>query len=259
MLAGIAAASVQGLVALGPRAGARVRRCGDPPEEVEAPTLGLYHARLHGFDVHAGIVARAGQRERLERLCRYALRPPLAQDRLRLTGDGDVWLALRHRWADGTTHLKFDPVELLERLAPLTPRPRINLILYYGILAPRAAWRSEVVEYSCSHDVSEPATSKPPTPEGDRSGAGPRQAGAVLWADLMRRAFGFDVLACPRCGGRLRLVALIEQARVIQRILRHLGLPTEIPEARPARAPPRMVHVPELGWDDDVATFDACS
>lgn len=36
----------------------------------------------------------------------------------------------------------------------------------------------------------------------------------------------------------MRLVVLIEQASVIQRILRHLGLATEIPEPRPARAPP---------------------
>ena len=36
-----------------------------------------------------------------------------------------------------------------------------------------------------------------------------------LWAALMRRTFGFDVLARPGCGGRLRLIALIEQAVVI--------------------------------------------
>ena len=42
----------------------------------------------------------------------------------------------------------------------------------------------------------------------DRSGRG------YLWAELMRRTFGFDVLACPRCGGRLRLVALIEHMPV---------------------------------------------
>ena len=54
----------------------------------------------------------------------------------------------------------------------------------------------------------------------------------------MQRSFGFDVLACPQCGGRLRLIALIDEARVIQRILGHLGLPTEVPTARPARAPP---------------------
>jgi hypothetical protein len=62
-----------------------------------------------------------------------------------MTGDGEICLTLRHRWADGTTHIRFDPLELLERLAVLTPRPRIkriNLILYYGVLAPRAAWRA---------------------------------------------------------------------------------------------------------------------
>ncbi len=72
----------------------------------------------------------------------------------------------------------------------------------------------------------------------DATGAKPSGPGAYQWAELMRRTFGFEVLACPRCGGRLRLVALIEEASVVQRILRHLGLPTEVPEARPARAPP---------------------
>ena len=44
-----------------------------------------------------------------------------------------------------------------------------------------------------------------------------------------------DVLACPRCGGRL--LALLEAGAVTMRILRHLGLPTDVPAARPARAP----------------------
>ena len=134
-------------------------------------------------------------------------------------------------------HLLFDPVELLERLAVPTPRPRINLILYHGVLAPRAAWRSEIVEHPAA-DLSGPATTEAASPEGDQLTAGCRRRGALLWADLMRRTFGFDVLACPRCGGRLRLIALIEQGSVIQRILRHLGEPVEILEPRPARAPP---------------------
>jgi hypothetical protein len=54
----------------------------------------------------------------------------------------------------------------------------------------------------------------------------------------MQRTFGLDLLACPRCGGRLRLMALIEEAAVIKRILEHLGLPAEIPAPRPARPPP---------------------
>jgi hypothetical protein len=89
-----------------------------------------------------------------------------------------------------------------------------------------------------SHGVDASHVERSVEPDEDASRAKPSRAGAYQWAELMRRTFGFEVLACPRCGGRLRLVALIEEASVVQRILRHLGLPTEVPEARPARAPP---------------------
>jgi Putative transposase len=104
-----------------------VQRYAEPPDDREPAAVGPCHAQAGGFDLHAAILTRAGQRDRLERLCRYALRPPLAEDRLEVDGEGAVWLTLRHRWSDGTTHLKFEPLELLERLAVLTPRPRINL------------------------------------------------------------------------------------------------------------------------------------
>jgi hypothetical protein len=50
-----------------------------------------------------------------------------------------------------------------------------------------------------------------------------------LWAELMRRSFGFDVLACPRCGDRLELIALIDNPSVIRRILKHLAARGETP------------------------------
>ena len=82
-----------------------------------------------------------------------------------------------------------------------------------------------------------------------------RQARGECWASLMARTFWFDVL-CPRCGGRLRLIALIEEAAVIGRIRRHLDVPTEIAAPRPARAPPLRVGVRDAdGWDDDPAVF----
>jgi hypothetical protein len=68
----------------------------------------------------------------------------------------------------------------------------------------------------------------------------------------MQRSFGFDVLACPRCGGRFRLIALIEDAAVVQRILARLGLPTEVPPPRPSRAP-AIWFGPARGVEDDLA------
>jgi hypothetical protein len=72
----------------------------------------------------------------------------------------------------------------------------------------------------------------------------------------MRRSFGFDVLDCPRCGGRLRLIALIEQAAAIEPILRHLGLTAEIPDPCSARAPPLPYDTDLTARADDVTAFD---
>ena len=235
-LAGLAAASMHGLIAAGSGAGARVARYGSPPDDAAPVTRGPSHATKGGFDLHAGIVVRTGQRERLERLCRYALRPPIAETRLRVDADGHVWITLRRPWADGTTHLRFEPVAFLARLALLVPRPRINLVLYYGLLAPRAAWRAAVVA-SAGSEWSDAPAGVELVGDDAKGSARPRRRG-YLWAELMRRAFGIDVLACPQCGGRLRLLALIEHAIVVARILRHLGLPTERTTPRPARAPP---------------------
>jgi hypothetical protein len=117
----------------------------------------------------------ARDRARLERTCRYALRPPVAADRIRLTEAGQVLLALRQRWRDGTTHLLFDPIELLERLAALTPRPRVNLVLYDGMLAAHAAWRSRLPRDGA---VTGPTTQPAPAP----SRGGGRDAAASCGA-----------------------------------------------------------------------------
>jgi hypothetical protein len=157
---------------------------------------------------------------------------------------GRCAVALRHQWSDGTTHLRFDPITLLERLAVLIPRPRINLVIYYGVLAPRASWRAAVVASAGSEWFGAPAGVV--AEEGADSGS--RRGDGYLWAELMRRTLGIDVLECPRCGGRLRLMALIEHTKILDRILRHLGLPTDRPEPRPPRAPPLR--------DDDPCQLD---
>ena len=158
-------------------------------------------------------------------------------------------LDLRHRWADGTTYLVFEPQELLERLASLTPRPRINLLLYYGVLGARSAWRSRIAATGrASSEAPLAMTGDPVLP----TATDPPKTN-WLWAELMQRSFGFDVLACPRCGDRLELIALIEDPSVLRRILSHLGLPTEVPTARPARPPPLPIGRADTWYDDDVA------
>jgi transposase len=58
------------------------------------------------------------------------------------------------------------------------------------------------------------------------------------WAELLKRTFGIDVETCPRCGGRMRLLALFTDPPNVARFLRHLGEPTDPPTRAPARDPP---------------------
>ena len=75
------------------------------------------------------------------------MRPPFAQERLRLRSDGRIGLELKTAWHDGTRELVFEPLELLERLAAMTPRPETNLLICHGLLAARARWRERAVAY----------------------------------------------------------------------------------------------------------------
>ena len=145
------------------------------------------------------------------------MRPPFAQERLRRRGDGRIALALKRAWRDGTRELIFEPLEFLERLAAMTPRPETNLLICHGVLAPRARWRARVVTYG--RMAQEPTAAL--APDGAREQTKPR---AWTWAALMHRAFGIDVLACPHCGGRLRLIATLHDPAVIRKILDHLDL-----------------------------------
>jgi hypothetical protein len=109
VLAGITGASVLGQIALGPRAGARVWRLGADPDAPWITSSGPGQAHVEGFDLHASVRVPGPDRRRLEHLCRYLLRPPLGQERLRRLPDGRIAVELKRGWADGTTHLLFAP------------------------------------------------------------------------------------------------------------------------------------------------------
>jgi hypothetical protein len=98
----LANASVQGLVATGPRRGCRVLRLGTTGEYADATITGKRCAEVAGFNVHANTCARAGDRERLEILVRYLARQPIANDRLSELPDGRLALKFKQVWRDGS-------------------------------------------------------------------------------------------------------------------------------------------------------------
>jgi Putative transposase len=221
-------------IAFGPRAGRKVLTL---REAMPVDTDSDYErkplcAKEQGFGLHAAVRCQADERLKLERLCRYITRPALANDRVKLNAKGQVELKLKTPWRDGTTHHVMSPLEFMQRLAALVPRPRLHLIRFHGVLAPHAKWRSKVVPQAQDNakalSATPTATDSQEPPEHGR----PMRLG---WAKLLKRVFNLDLTHCPHCGGQLRIVAAILQRQAIEKILNHLGLDPQPPPRAPAR------------------------
>ena len=259
LLAWLAQASLRTQIATGPEAGERWRRVGDRvvPTRAngsdESDDRGV--ARHREMSLHAEVAVPANDRERLERLCRYAARPPIAHDRLTELDDGSGRLALRlkTRWRDGTTHILMEPHDLIDRLVPLIPPPRAHQVRYHGILAPGASLRGSVVPQNPV--VSAPASEQPTTSakEGRDRGLPGARARRLRWAQLLQRVFAIDALRCPRCGATLRLLAVIVDQAVARAILDCIGSPARSP---PQSEPPAQLEAEETSEADDAAPFD---
>ena len=131
-------------IALVPRAGQKMLSVQSLPSTVTASTPEV-RVNAHGFSLHAAVRWRADQRKELEQLYRYITRPAIANERLKRNRTGQVVLQLKSPYKDGTTHVVMEPLEFMERLAALVPRPRLHLIRFYGVLAPNAKLRSKIV------------------------------------------------------------------------------------------------------------------
>jgi hypothetical protein len=165
--------------------------------------------------------------------------------------DGSIVGEFRKPWQSGQLAVVMDPMTFISRLAAQVPPPRFHLLSYYGVLAPAAARREEIVpghqvgegsaQQSC---IASSAAACSSSTGREKTKAKLSQPERLAWAELVKRVYPEDVLACP-CGGRRRGLAMVFDPVSIERVLRHPGLPHE----RPARAPPRMVQA-ELGFCD---------
>lgn len=241
LLAGYAAASIQELVATGPRAGHPVRRLRSAAAVVDGDKPRC--ARREGFSLHANVALPAHAREQLEHLCRYLLRPPLALERLTESSGGQLLYELLHPRRDGSTHLLLDPLELIEKLSVLVPSPRFHLVRFHGLLAPHAAWRSEVIP-RCLDAVDQEA---PAAMSRDVASAvagaspAPSRSPGLSWSAFLKRVFALDVLLCPRCGGRRRLVGVSTGGERLRALLDRLALGDCAAARGPSRSPPRAL------------------
>ena len=142
------------------------------------------------------------------------LRPPIAQERVVQGPDGLVRIVLKKRFSDGTLAVDMDPLSLLMRLCAAVPAPRFHTVRYAGVLAAASKLRPKIVPRG------EAAQDEKPKRKGSRYWP---------WAQLMARSFALDVEKCPKCEGRMKLVALVQDPKSAARFLRHLHSAHSLP------------------------------
>lgn len=214
-------------IAVGPQAGRKAFTLQTIPareQDHDHPNL----AKTAGFSLHAGVAAKAHQRRKLERLCRYIARPAVATNRLALTPQGNVRYTLKTPYRDGTTHIILEPLDFIARLAALVPKPRVNLTRFHGVFAPNSALRQQVT----------PARRGKRNPNEAKTPA--QRRAAMTWAQRLKRVFKIDIETCDQCGGTVKVIASIEDPAVVKRILDYLEQRPDpnITPTHPARAPP---------------------
>jgi hypothetical protein len=192
--------------------------------ETAAGMLAWPHA---GFHVHDGVWVPAEDRAFALRLARYCARCPVALERLDYQ-PGGATVTYQSDKATGPTAgtETVDALEFLARVVSHIPEKGQVLQRYYGW----SANRTRGVRRRTGGGAEPPVVVAAPV-------AVPHRAARRRWAELLRRLFEVDPLACPRCGHAMRIVACITEPPVIDRILAHVrraGTPR-----RWSRAPPR--------------------
>lgn len=252
------------------------------PVPVDEPRFGTgtkspWAAEADGFNIHAGVTVRAGDREGLERLLRYCARPAFSLERLSILSDGRVAYLLRKPRRNGATHLVLEPLAFLARIASLIPPPRYPLLRLAGVFAPSSSWRTSVVPQTPAAPAASsmtaatlrktqakklPEATSPVLAGGGRAPlepgpmsqnavpGGPRTAlgagvarprseavGARIDWASLLRRVYLEDVLSCPCGGRRHVLADITDREAAVAILAHLGLPTEPPPIARARSP----------------------
>ncbi len=139
------------------------------------------------FNLHAATRVAANDKPGRVTLCKYILRPPLANDRLHILPNQNVRLDFKRPWSDGTTSIELEPLALIARLAALVPPPKRPVTRYFGVLSSHGNLRSQCVPAPVA------AVPESTPQEEDKSPRTLPLSHYISWSQLLRRTFDLPI------------------------------------------------------------------
>ena len=109
-------------------------------------------------------------------------------------------------------HIVLDPLDFIARFAALVPPPRYTPEAISRRVRGARGVRAAITPGGRGAGARKRAvTRERPAPKDIR----------MNWARRLKRVFGIEIEQCVRCGGRLKVIASIEEPELIERILSH--------------------------------------
>ena len=188
-------------IVVGPQQGRKVFSLQTLPASDQQETFTDTVGKVAGLSLHAGVAAGVDECKKLERLCCYISHPAVAEKRLSIISNGNIRYQLKTPYRGGTTHVIFEPLDFIARLAALVPKPRVNLMRFHCVFALNSKHRAFVAK------VARGKGAKPKVSDEEQEKTPAERCAAMTWAQCLKLVFGIDIDTCRTCGGVLRIIA----------------------------------------------------
>ena len=178
------------------------------------------------------------ERADLERLAQYIIRNPFSVEKMQVSeanranpGGSIIYRSGLNPKIQRNFEV-FTPCDFIAAITQHIPDKSFQLVRYYG-------WYSNKMRGQRDKFAAEAARAAGNAVAViDVSEHKSRRIPSAKWRELIKKVWEADPLVCPRCSHEMRLVALIDDRKVIERILRHLGLWDQGVRVSPATGPP---------------------
>ena len=177
-----------------------------------------------GFNVHRGRRVLSREREDMEHLAQYIIRNPFSVEKMWASepgpapASGSILYRSGMNKRIGRNFEVFTPCDFIAAITQHIPDKSFQLVRYYG-------WYSNKMRRRRAKQADEEAQTEGDAVEViDVSAHEPRRIPSKKWRELIKKVWEADPLRCSKCSREMRIVSLIDQEDVIERIPRHLGL-----------------------------------